>query len=324
MVSKSVETFTKPAIPHHHGMMTPSRHHSHRPPMSTPTSANPRRISARMGVATSVRHPPTSTYVAPTSTMPTNSAVVTRRQTLTGIRTTPQHSNRRTPLAVGKMMLNDPPKIVVDKYEPIYANVAPIQENKVEVKTAKSRLMSDKRHDRPVVTKRHETEDEKVQRKSKRLEGRRHLTIGYEGEVRSPFRERQNVLPTVQRSKSAQTPKPKSALTKPKTPKKDDDVFSFSDVASVLRSKSLRTPNSGIKVPASLRETIYDVTTPKSDKVRRNLSDRVVTPRGCRPNEAGPFIKSALNQSRVRGSTPMRTHSRIPAASPQVKNSPRI
>ena len=28
----------------------------------------------------------------------------------------------------------------------------------------------------------------------------------------------------------------------------------------------------------SLKETIYDVTTPKSDKVKRNLSDRVITP----------------------------------------------
>jgi hypothetical protein len=226
------------------------------------------------------------------------------------------------------MMLNDPPNIVVNKYEPIYANVTPIRsvskEKTVEVKTAKSRLLSDKRHDRPVVTKRQETDEEKVLRKSKRLEGRRHLTIGYEGEVRSPFRERQNVLPTVQRSKSAQTPKPKPTLTKPKTPKKDEDIFSFCEVASVLRSKSLRAPNSGIKVPASLRETIYDVTTPKSEKVRRNLSDRVVTPKGCRANEAGPFIKSALNQSRVKGSTPMRGVSRIPAASPQVKNSPRI
>merc|ERR1719376_1655150 len=37
--------------------------------------------------------------------------------------------------------------------------------------------------------------------------GRRHLTIaGYEGEMRSPLREKQNLIASVQRSKSAQTP----------------------------------------------------------------------------------------------------------------------
>jgi len=46
-----------------------------------------------------------------------------------------------------------------------------------------------------------------VSRKSKRIEERRYLTIGYAGEkVRSPLKERQNIMVTVQRSKSAQTP----------------------------------------------------------------------------------------------------------------------
>lgn len=48
--------------------------------------------------------------------------------------------------------------------------------------------------------------------------GNHNLTLkisGYEGEVRSPFRERQNNLAvTVQRSKSAQTPKPKISVSK--------------------------------------------------------------------------------------------------------------
>ena len=44
-------------------------------------------------------------------------------------------------------------------------------------------------------------------RKSKRIEERRYLTIGYTGErVRSPLKEKQNLIATVQRSKSAQTP----------------------------------------------------------------------------------------------------------------------
>ena len=50
-------------------------------------------------------------------------------------------------------------------------------------------------------------------------------------------------------------------------------------------------------VPDSLRETIYDVTTPKSEKVRRHLSDRVMTPKGGR-QEAVPFIKEVLTVSR--------------------------
>jgi hypothetical protein len=67
------------------------------------------------------------------------------------------------------------------------------------------------------------------------------------------------------------------------------------------------------------------VTTPKSEKVRRNLSDRVVTPKGGR-NEAGPFIKSALTNSRLKGATPIRggLGARLGAASPAVRNSPRV
>merc|ERR1711899_574436 len=65
----------------------------------------------------------------------------------------------------------------------------------------------------------------------------------------------------------------------------------------VQRSLSLRSPRPPVVVPASLRETIYDVTTPKSEKVKRHLSDRVMTPKGGRP-EAVPFIKDALTKSR--------------------------
>lgn len=179
MVSKSVETFTRPAAAG--PIATPSRGHAtqHRPPMMTSTT--PRRVSARMGVATAVRVPAppmsTSTAIATTST---------RRQTLTGIRTTP--SSRRTvttatptatPAATKTVVKIEAPKIVVaDRAEPIYANVAPIS-SQCDAKTGvKSRLMSDKRHDRPVVVKRNETQDEASVRKSKRLEGRRHLTIG--------------------------------------------------------------------------------------------------------------------------------------------------
>ena len=45
-----------------------------------------------------------------------------------------------------------------------------------------------------------------------------------------------------------------------------------------------------LEIPSSLKETIYDVTTPKSDKVKRNLSDRVVTPGRGGKKEVFRFI----------------------------------
>jgi hypothetical protein len=217
MVSKSVETFTKPAT-----MATPAslRNASHRPP-ATPTAPAPRRASARMGVATAVR---TTTFAAPSA------AVTTRRQTLTGIRTTPQHTTRRPPPpAAPKPEAPITPKIVVDS-----SDLEPPSDSP-KAGARSSRLLSDRRHDRPAVARRHETDEEKTLRKSKRIEGRRHLTIGYDGEVRSPFRERQNVMATVQRSKSAQTPK--AALLPRKKPADDfDDVF-HPEPTAVSRSR---------------------------------------------------------------------------------------
>lgn len=71
-------------------------------------------------------------------------------------------------------------------------------------------------------------------------------------------------------------------------------------------------------VPDSLRETIYDVTTPKSEKVRRHLSDRVMTPKGGR-QEAVPFIKEVLTVSR---STPHAAHGLTPRL--PKRKSPRL
>ena len=50
---------------------------------------------------------------------------------------------------------------------------------------------------------------------SSRRKSKRFMTIGYEGEVgRSPLMERQNIVVTVQRSKSAQTPIGKTTIVK--------------------------------------------------------------------------------------------------------------
>merc|ERR1712203_892371 len=104
---------------------------------------------------------------------------------------------------------------------------------------------------------------------------------------------------TVQRSKSAQTPSKKTQLHLNKKDKNEKENLENENALcrNVQRSLSLRSPRPPVVVPASLKETIYDVTTPKSEKVRRHLSDRVMTPKGGRP-EAVPFIKDALTKSR--------------------------
>ena len=219
--------------------------------------------------------------------------MITRRQTLTGIKTSATTSPQTQ-----KRLSNIHKRPAVE--EPIYDNIEPVQVPKIEnTKTPKN-----------------------TQRRSKRIEGRRFLTIGYDGEVRTPLKEKKNILgpAKVQRSKSAQTPTNKSKVIKKSTNGNDDkenEVF----CQTVQRSLSLRSPRPQIVVPDSLRETIYDVTTPKSEKVKRHLSDRVMTPKGGR-QEAVPFIKEVLTVSRgtpnVNGITP-RITPRVPK-----RKSPRL
>ena len=156
-------------------------------------------------------------------------------------------------------------------------------------------------------------------RKYKRSEGRRFLTIGYDGEVRSPLKDKQNtIVATVQRSKSAQTAINKKVVKKQVSTNKENEIITN----NVQRSYSLRSPMPKIVVPASLKETIYDVTTPKSEKVKRHLSDRVMTPKGGR-HEAIPFIKDVLASNRTpRGRSP-RHHNRMKTVT-AVRKSPRL
>ncbi len=243
LVSRSVDTFSKPALPP--PLMTPRRG-PQRPPAKTPSSVTTRRNSARMGVAGTMLATPSG-----------SSNAVTRRQTLTGIRTSVKTGG--TP-----------------KLEPIYGNVpnANVSSNKSKKNTA---------------------------RKTQRKNQRRFQTIGYDGEVRSPLKDKKNKMAsaTVQRSKSAQTPSHKIQVNKKNGGKENLLLHD-----KVQRSLSLRSPKPQIVVPASLRETIYDVTTPKSEKVKRHLSDRVMTPKAGRPSEAVPFIKDVLTQSRTLRSSP--------------------
>ena len=225
-------------------------------PVSTPGN---RRLSARMGVATA------TTPIARTASAvpkPATVASANRRQTLTGIRTSckpqPQYEN-----------VKNSPKIHTAKPSP---KPAKNQENLYEnVDSRRTNIVAHQKASR-----------------AKRIEGRRHLTIGYAGEavVRSPLKERQNIVVTVQRSKSAQTPLQKNNRAKPKSTPPSGDIHPM-----VRRSHSLKvdTPEA-IAVPKELRETIYDVTTPKSEKVKRQMSDRIVTP----GRKRHPMIKSAL------------------------------
>lgn len=128
-------------------------------------------------------------------------------------------------------------------------------------------------------------------------------------------------MANVKRSKSAQTPANKNKVnvrqhydSSAQKENEDDQVFT-KNLINVHRSVSLRSPKPQIVVPTSLKETIYDVTTPKSEKVKRHLSDRVVTPRGGR-QEAAPFIKKVLVASR----TPNHYHVATARKSPRMAN----
>ena len=126
-------------------------------------------------------------------------------------------------------------------------------------------------------------------------------------------------MATVQRSKSAQTAISKKVVKKQEvSTNKENEIITN----NVQRSYSLRSPMPKIVVPASLKETIYDVTTPKSEKVKRHLSDRVMTPKGGR-HEAIPFIKDVLASNRTpRGRSP-RHHNRMKTVT-AIRKSPRL
>merc|ERR1719412_196963 len=107
--------------------------------------------------------------------------------------------------------------------EPSYGNIEPLQ---VRVRRPPTQATKEN----TVVktgNKRANTPKGSAQRKSKRIDGRRFKTIGYDGEVRSPLRDKKNtpIIATVQRSKSAQTPSNKSKVAKKKNEEKENDIF---------------------------------------------------------------------------------------------------
>ena len=233
LVSKSVKTFTRPlpmAPPSAPSLaVTPATPVVAAPATPTPV-INSRRLSARMGVSSASHR---AGIGAPS---PLNR---------TGIRTTTNYKMKAT-TPVGKIS-------VVHTYENVLTPKMIAQPNGRQGSSAKRTPSSAKRTPRG-------------DRKSKRLEGRRHLTIGYEGEqVRSPLKDKQNIVVTVQRSKSAQTP----LQNKPTKQKKETPQPVYNDSQDhhmVRRSRSMKQENSD---PNRMM-------TPKSDKkVRRHVSDRI-------------------------------------------------
>merc|ERR1719270_2459064 len=206
--------------------------------MATPKEASgaARRLSARMGTSmatparmgTSMATPgprkPTSTLAS----LPPTPGAGSRRQTLTGIRTTVAHNKRQPPSAnyanptiasnnkvrdkspildqVGSRRKSPNPSAIKSPIEPSYQNV------KVERKNSISRDI--KRHPVERSTSGSKGRKNRVRRnksdaesRTRRKEERRYLTIGYPGEVRSPLKERQNNIPAnVRRSESDRTP----------------------------------------------------------------------------------------------------------------------
>jgi len=193
-----------------------------------------RRLSARMGTSMATPGPrkPTSTLAS----LPPTPGAGSRRQTLTGIRTTVTTSKRQPPTAnyanptiasnnkvrdkspildqTGSRKCaprskspNNPSAIKSPgSLEPSYQNV------KVERKNTNSRDI--KRHPVERSTSGSKGRKNRVRRnksdaesRTRRKEERRYLTIGYPGEVRSPLKERQNNIPAnVRRSESDRTP----------------------------------------------------------------------------------------------------------------------
>ena len=296
LVSKSVETFTKPCP--RTSMMPPScipktpskpissvRH-------STAITPQPssRRQSARMGIAgrSSVMPVVSSGASKMLPSSPQTSmgiaGAAARRQSI-GIRAnnqpynkleSPRQRNKTNAIAnKGEVVMNKTdlhiPQININ--EPSYENVTFQHQDKNSKSNYQnssiSRVAESDIKAKPSTGKLKNTSDlckngrvsenePKMSRKSKRIEERRYLTIGYTGEkVRSPLKEKQNLIATVQRSKSAQTPSKNTKVqtridssSKNKTRRrrfKDSPYTETShyseNTINVHRSMSLRSPN---------------------------------------------------------------------------------
>ena len=241
LVSKNVETFTKPKTPSRQTIMGPPKSTPHKPATRRQTThhsgkvetPNQRRLSARMGVAG--------------RNAPSSGTTVTRRQTLTGIRTT----TSTTPIDKRKK-----PRISTTTRTPL----------KTKPSTPTVRITTPQPSPKQSATK-----------KAKRIEGRRHLTIaGFEGEMRSPLKEKQNLIASVQRSKSAQTPSRQKHVENRlkgspyyRTPLKNNDENMLTPQSSAKKYSSKKHLSERVPTPKELPIAL-SLTSPASSNLRKS------------------------------------------------------
>ena len=264
--------------------------------MSMTPVAN-RRMSARMGVSSAAAKSPGGAPVTP---------LQNKRHTRTGIRTSVNHKHSSG--------LNAEKKTKGCSVESGSSKSSSVSSSSVSNGRRSSSSASSSGHGGGASSSSSSSRDtilvktpdtlSKRNRKSGVTGGRRHLTIGYMGEVRSPLVDRQNRVAgaaTVQRSKSAQTPlqsKPakrsKGAHHRRHQEHENEHLYDGTNNAllhhhMVTRSQSMRSPAvGGGVVTISLPEgnIAYGGNrrqngTPRSGgKVRRHKSERSAAGRG--------------------------------------------
>ncbi len=260
MVSQSVETFTRPDMPP--PKVVPPRHRQSMVATAssrgTPTvAAANRRMSARMGVSSAT----------PVSG---STPLQSRRQTRTGIRTSVNHKH-----SIGVEKTRPPPPAQASRAKEASAPSVSANNSIDTIKSASVQpsIAANESRRRPPGIK---------------SGARRHLTIGYAGEVRSPLSDRQNRTPsaaTVQRSKSAQTPlqsKPaKRARPFSSASEQENKVTEMQQHhhPMVTRSQSMHSPSvrgGASKVTISLPEGSIAYGS-GGKKMRRPRSERAAT-----------------------------------------------
>jgi len=257
-----------------------------------------RRLSARMG--TSVTTPGLKPRASKPFATPTN--VHSKRQTLTGIKTSATTNRRQSsyanPTIASSMKSKEKSpcgievssRVSTRPRSPYYENKSseliskvslddnPVYEN-VKVVRKKSSSRDIKRHgvhrsvssskDKKNRVRRNKSSSEKE--KSNRKEERRYLTIGYSGEIRSPLKERQNLPANVRRSNSDQTPstsvyKPREIITRSKLNNENLNVTKNVIRKHSLKSDALMSPQAnrmGKVTPKSVKRTASERSTPK-------------------------------------------------------------
>ena len=286
-------------------------------PGATPVRAGAsRRLSARMGTCvTTPSHVRQPKITGAPLTLPPTPGPSTRRQTLTGIKTTAAPNRRLStanyanptiasinrasnkspallePVAVqsrrGARSKSPRQSAIKSPKEPSYQNV------KVERTNSNSRDI--KRH--PVersssagskskknrVRRNRSDAESRTKRREEKRDGRRYLTIGYPGEVRSPLKERQNIPANVRRSESDRTPsRPskntgESMMTRAKL-QEVENLPDYENIAvNVVRKHSLKCD---MLMSPKPQTNIPNTPLTASSKVKRAASERS-TPRNA-------------------------------------------